>query len=57
MANQFGEQVSDDVAYGQAREALGHIDDLSTIKNLADTPVKQKALADEQQARTGQSNS
>ena len=57
MANQFGEQVSDDVAYGQARQALGHINDLTTVQGLADTPIKQRALADEQQARAGQSDS
>lgn len=57
MANQFGEQVGDDVAYGQAREALGHINDLSTVQTLANTPIKQRALADERQARAEQSKS
>jgi hypothetical protein len=56
MANQFGEEVPDAQSYGQAREALGHIPDLSTVENLADTPQKQKALADERRARTAQNN-
>lgn len=57
MANQFGEQVDDNVAYTQARQALGQISDLSTVQNLADTPIKKAALADERTARTGQNNS
>lgn len=53
MANQFGEEVSDNKAYNQARAALKHIADLSGMDVNADTPIKKKALADERASRAG----
>lgn len=53
MANQFGENVDNEVAYTQARGALKFIptEDLPGMQALVNGPVQQKALDDEIAAR------
>ncbi len=54
MTKQFGEQVPEEQAYREAREALRFVSaaGLVRLRVLADTPVKRRALVDEVLSRS-----
>lgn len=53
MTQRFGEEITEQDAYDTAREALSYVSDegLADMDSLADSPIKQQALADERAER------